>query len=441
MVNTTVVIVGAGHSGLAMSRRLTERSIDHVVLERGGVANSWRADRWESLRLLTPNWQTSLPGQAYDGTNPDGYMSSLEVADHLEAYSRAIETPLRTGVTVTSVAPTDRGYRVTTADGEAWDAVSVVLANGGSGIANLPPVAAGVPAGILSLSSKTYRSPDLLPSGGVLVVGASASGAQLADEIAASGREVTVSAGEHVRLPRRYRGRDVFWWMDAAGILDERFDELDDIVRARHVPSPQLVGSADGRTVDLGSLRDRGVRVTGRLGRIHDGVAQFSGGLANTARLADLKLDRLLDRFDAWAQAADADVPPDVERAAVERFAPTEMDAAPVLDLDLAADGIETIIWATGYRPDYSWLDVPVFDYKGRLSHEGGVVTKSPGLYVMGTSLLRRRRSTYIGGSGQDSDELAEHLEAHLAGSGSARKAAEVEFAGHDGVGDLLDGA
>jgi putative flavoprotein involved in K+ transport len=416
-VRTTVVIIGAGHSGLAMSRRLTERSIDHVVLERGGVANSWRADRWESLRLLTPNWQTQLPGQLYEGTDPDGYMSSLEVADHLEGYARAIEAPVRTGVSVTSVAPTDTGYRVVTEGGETWDAVSVVLANGGSGIANLPPVADGVPAGILSLSSKTYRSPDLLPAGGVLIVGASASGAQLADEIAASGREVTVAAGEHVRLPRSYRGRDIFWWMDAAGILDERFDEIDDIIRARHVPSPQLIGSSDGRTVDLGSLRDRGVRVTGRLGRIQDGVAQFSGGLANTVRLADLKLDRLLDRFDAWALAADADVPPDVESAAVERFAPTVVDAAPVLELDLAPAGIETILWATGYRPDYSWLDVPVLDYKGRLPHEGGVVTKSPGLYVMGTSLLRRRRSTYIGGSGQDSEELAEHLAGHLAGT------------------------
>jgi len=433
--STTVVIIGAGHSGLAMSRRLAERSIDHVVLERGGVANSWRADRWESLRLLTPNWQTQLPGQAYDGTDPDGYMSALEVADHLAGYARAIDAPVHTEVTVTSVAPTDHGYRVST-DGGVWEARVVVLANGGSGIANLPPVADGVPAGILSLSSKTYRSPDQLPSGGVLVVGASASGAQLADEIAVSGREVTVAAGEHVRMPRSYRGRDIFWWMDAVGVLDERFDEIDDIIRARHVPSPQLIGSPDGRTVDLGSLRDRGVRVTGRLGRIQDGVAQFSGGLANTVRLADLKLDRLLDRFDAWVQATDVDVP-----GGVERFAPTEVDASPVLELDIADAGIETIIWATGYRPDYSWLDVPVLDYKRRLPHEGGVVTKSPGLYVMGTSLLRRRRSTYIGGSGQDSEELAEHLEGHLAAGGSVRKVAEVEFAGHDGVGDLLNGA
>jgi putative flavoprotein involved in K+ transport len=411
---TTVVIVGAGHSGLAMSRRLTERSIDHVVLERGEVANSWRRDRWDSLRLLTPNWQSGLPGLDYTGPDPDGFMTSPEVADHLGAYARTIEAPVRAGVTVTSVAPAESGYRVTTDDGD-YEADAVVLANGGSGIANLPPVADGVPAGILSLASKTYRSPESLAEGRVLVVGASASGAQLADEMARAGFDVTLAAGEHVRMPRSYRGRDIFWWMDAVGVLDERYDEIDDIIRARHVPSPQLVGSDDHRTVDIASLRARGVRVVGRVGRIHDGVAQFSGGLANTVRLADLKLDRLLDRFDAWAETNNDGF------SEPTRAAPTVVDDAPLLELDLARENVGTIVWATGYRPDYSWLDVPVLDYKGRLPHEGGVVTKSPGLYVMGTSLLRRRRSTYIGGAAQDSEELAEHLAGFLAGRPASR--------------------
>lgn len=408
MVRTTVVIVGAGHSGLAMSRRLTERGIDHVVLERGEVANSWRRDRWDSLRLLTPNWQSGLPGFDYAGDDPDGFMASPEVADHLASYARTIDAPVRSGVTVTSVAPSGAGYRVVTDDGE-YEADAVVLANGGSGIANLPPVAGGVPDGILSLTSKSYRSPESLADGGVLVVGASASGAQLADEIARAGRDVTLAAGEHVRMPRSYRGRDIFWWMDATGVLDERFDEIDDIIRARHVPSPQLVGSDDHRTVDIASLRARGVRVVGRVGRLHDGVAQFSGGLANTVRLADLKLDRLLDRFDSWAAETGVEGVGEPTRAAQ-----TVVDDAPVLELDLAREGVGTIVWATGYRPDYSWLDVPVLDYKGRLPHEGGVIPTSPGLYVMGTSLLRRRRSTYIGGAGQDSAELAEHLAGHL---------------------------
>lgn len=405
---TTVVIIGAGHSGLSMSRRLTELGIDHVVLERGEVANSWSADRWESLRLLTPNWQSTLPG--FDATfdDPDGYMTAPQVADHLGAYSRAIAAPVRTGVTVGSVASADRGYRVTTTDG-VYETDAVVLANGGSGIANLPPIADGVPAGVLSLSSKQYRSPASLADGGVLVVGASASGAQLADEIAGAGHDVVLAAGEHVRMPRTYRGRDIFWWMDAAGVLDERYDEIDDIIRARHVPSPQLVGSDDGRTIDIRSLRERGVRVVGRVGRIADGVAQFSGGLANTVKLADLKLERLLDRFDDWAAGAGLDLPD------ATRPEPTVVDEAPTLSIDLVKEKIGTIVWATGFRPDYSFLEVPVLDYKGRLPHEGGVVVTSPGLYVLGTSLLRRRRSTYIGGAAQDSLELAEHLAGYLA--------------------------
>lgn len=405
-MRTEVVIIGAGHSGLAMSRRLSERGVDHVVLERGQPGNSWRTDRWESLRLLTPNWQTGLPGHEYTGDDPDGFMSAGEVADHLAAYARALHAPVRSGVTVSSVAVHGDGYRVRSDAGE-WDAAGVVIATGGSGTPNVPAVAAGVPDGVLSLSTKHYRSPEQLPDGGVLVVGASASGVQLADELARSGREVTVSTGEHVRMPRSYRGRDIFWWMHAAGVLDERWDEVDDIVRARHVPSPQLVGSHE-RQVSLGALRERGIRIVGRLGRLHDGVAQFSGGLANTAQLADLKLERLLERFDAWAAQTDAEV------GEVERFDPTVVDPAPRLELDLAAEGVATVLWATGYRPDYSWLDVPVLDYKGRLWHEGGVVPDAPGLYVLGTSLLRRRRSTYISGAASDTAELAEHLVGHL---------------------------
>jgi putative flavoprotein involved in K+ transport len=419
-VRTTVVIIGAGHSGLAMSSRLTERSIDHVVLERGEAGNSWSSDRWDSLRLLTPNWQSALPGFDYTGDDPDGFMTAPQVAAHLGAYARAVAAPIRAGVTVTSVAPLDAGYRVVTSEGD-YEADAVVLANGGSGIANLPPIADGVPAGILSLPSKQYRSPASVADGGVLVVGASASGAQLADELARAGHDVTLAAGEHVRMPRSYRGRDIFWWMDAAGVLDERWDEIDDIIRARHVPSPQLVGSDDHRTVDIHSLRSRGVRVVGKVGRIADGVAQFSGGLANTVRLADLKLDRLLDRFDDWAETAGV-----CGLSESTRPDATVVDESPVLSLDLQDAGIRTIVWATGFRPDYSWLDVPVLDYKGRLPHAGGVVEKSPGLYVMGTSLLRRRRSTYIGGAGQDSLELAEHLAGYLAGRDVPRMSASV---------------
>lgn len=409
MPTTDVVVIGAGHTGLAMSRRLTERSLDHVVVERGAVAQSWRTERWPGLRLLTPNWQTRLPGGGYDGDDPNGHLAAPEVATLLERYAHTIDAPLHTSTTVTRVAKADRGYEVQTDQG-TWSASSVVIASGANSRPNIPASADGLRSSILQVTTRTYGGPDSLPDGGVLIIGAAATGTQIADELARAGRRVVLSVGEHVRLPRDYRGRDIFWWMDASGVLDERYDDVDDIVRARHVPSPQLVGSADRRAIDLASLRALGVELVGRLGAVRDGVALFSGGLANTVKLADLKAERLLDRFDAWA--AVHGVTDDVD--APHRLAPTEVDSSPRLMLDLEAQGITSVIWATGFTAEYPWLDLPVFDHKGRIRHDGGVVSE-PGVYLLGASLLRRRRSTYIDGAAADTADLAAHLVRYLA--------------------------
>jgi putative flavoprotein involved in K+ transport len=407
-VRTTTVIIGAGHSGLAMSRRLTERSIEHVLLERGEVANSWRTERWDSLRLLTPTWHATLPGASGPSGDPDGYLTMPQVIDLLDGYAATIDAPVRSQTTVTNVAATDDGYRIATDQGE-WEATSVVLASGSCNRAHVPDAAQGVPSSVEQLTALTYRSPAQLAPGGVLVIGASASGVQLADEIVRTGRRVVLSTGEHVRMPRTYRGWDIFRWLESAGVLDERYDQMDDIIRARHVPSPQLIGAP--RDIDMDSLRDLGVEVVGKLGTVRDGVALFSGGLANTYQLADLKLTRLLDRLDAWAAETGVEGlgPPD-------RPAPTRPDGADRIRLDLAGEGIGTVLWATGYRPDYSWLDVPVLGYKGAIRHDGGVVTGAPGMYLLGTSLLRRRRSTYIAGADQDTADLADHLAGFLSG-------------------------
>jgi putative flavoprotein involved in K+ transport len=405
----TAVVIGAGHAGLAASHFLLQRSIDHVVLERGEVANSWRRERWDSLRLLTPNWQSRLPGLRYEGTDPDGYMTVPEVTEFIERFAKVSRAPVRTGVNVTSVRPGEDGYLVTTDRGEIA-ARAVVIATGACNQPTVPALGGLVPAAVRQVTPFDYRDPARLPDGGVLVVGASATGVQLAAEIARSGRPVTLSVGEHTRLPRTYRGRDVLWWMDASGVWDQRYDELDDLTRARRLPSPQLVGTPERATLDLNALDSAGVGLVGRLAAVRDGRALFSGGLRNVFSLADLKMNRLLGAFDEWARAAGRDAEVD----APERFAATRVPAAARLQLDLSSGEIRTIVWATGFRPDYGWLDVPVVDGKGQLRHEGGVVD-SPGLYALGLPVLRRRKSTFIYGIEDDAREVVDHLARYLA--------------------------
>ena len=403
-------MIGAGHAGLAASRLLTERSIDHIVLERGEVANSWRRERWDSLRLLTPNWQTRLPGHKYSGQDPDGYMTMGEVVAFLSHFADLSAVPVRTNTNVTSVTRVDDGYHVATNNGDIR-CRSLVVASGACNLPTVPSMHSSIPATIEQFTPFDYRRPDLLPEGGVLVVGASATGIQLAAEIHHSGRPVTLSVGEHVRLPRTYRGRDVLWWMDVSGVWNQRFDEIDDLTRARSLPSPQLVGTPERTTLDLNALRAMGVELVGRLATVRDGRALFSGGLRNMFSLADLKMERLLDTFDEWARvnAHNTDV------GTPERFEPTGVPPSSRLQLDLRGGEIRSVVWATGFRPDYRWLHVPVVDEKGYLRHEGGVVD-SPGMYALGLPVLRRRKSSFIHGIEDDARELMDHLSGFLRG-------------------------
>ncbi len=408
-MRTGTVVIGAGHTGLAVSYLLSQRSIDHVVLERGEVANTWRTERWDSLRLLTPNWQTRLPGFAYDGDDPDGFMTMPEIVEFIDRYARLIDPPLHTLTTVTSVRKDDENYEVVT-DRGVWSCRSVVLATGGFNLPKVPPIAAALPTSIDSVTPLDYRRPSDLREGGVLVVGVSATGVQLADEIHRSGRPVTVSVGEHVRMPRVYRGKDIRYWFEVTGLADERYNEVDDIVRARTVPSPQLVGTPERLMLDLNALTDQGVRMVGRLAGIRDGKAQLSGSLHNKCDRSDLKMGRLLLGIDEWVteNGLDADFDPP------HRYERTRVEKSPPLGLDLASGEIKTVVWATGYRPDYSWLHVPVLDHKGRLRHDGGIVTDSPGMYRIGLNFLRRRKSSFIHGAEDDAPDLVDHLSAYL---------------------------
>ena len=406
-------MIGAGHAGLAISSVLTEHSIDHVLIERGEVANSWRRERWDSLRLLTPNWQSCLPGYRYAGPDPDGFMSMPELIRHLEGFAAASAAPVRTHTTVTSLTRLDGGYRVLTDRGELR-CRSVVLASGAANVPRVPQMRQALPERIESITPFDYGSPERLPRGGVLVVGASATGVQLAEEIHRSGRAVILAVGEHVRLPRTYRGRDILWWMEHSGVWAQRYDQIEELERARGLPSPQLIGTPERATLDLNVLRAKGVEIVGRLAAIRDGHALFSGGLRNQFALADLKMRRLLDTFDEWARAQ----PEDPGLAPAERFEPSAVPAAPRLSLDLRSGAVRSIVWATGFRPDYRWLAVPVLDRRGELRHDGGVVRDSPGMYAMGLPVLRRRKSTFIIGAEDDARDIVADLLGYLAGGG-----------------------
>ena len=405
--STDTIIIGAGPAGLAMSKHLSDRQIDHVLVERGEVAERWRSERWDSLRLLTPNWMTRMPGYQYTGDDPDGYMTMPEVVAFLSEYARTIEAPVYENTTVTEVRREDGGYTVET-DSGSLTAPTVVLATGATGRPIIPAAGSKLPDHIFQTAPNSYRNPDQLPDGGVLVVGASASGIQLAEEIHASGRPVTLAVGSHARLPRTYRGMDIQWWLDAIGTLDLRYDEVSDIDKMRAAPSLQLIGTPERRSLDLGVLAAQGVRIAGRLVDAGSDHVAFSDDLAETVAEADRGLTRLLNRIDSWIAG---------NRMGSEVLPPTRPAPLSIPDgprtLGLSEHRISTVMWATGYRAHMPWLKVPVFDAKGQLIHNGGVL-EPEGLYALGLPFLRRRKSTFIDGFGVDAADIASHLSRYL---------------------------
>lgn len=403
MESTDVAVIGAGPAGLALSACLAAAAIEHVVLERHAVGWSWRRERWDSLCTLTPNWMNGLPQLPYRGPDPDGFMTAGAVADLLAAYAASIAVPVTSGTTVSRVAPAARGHRVET-DGGAIHARAVVLATG-PGVPSIPGFATAIPEVIQQLTARNYRNPAHVAGGRVLVVGGSASGVQLADELVRAGRDVTLAVGEHVRLPRTYRGRDSLWWMQVLGVSSRRWDDdLADIVRARHVPSPQLIGTAERRTLDLRSLQIDGVRLVGRLVGIDGRRFQLSGSLANLVANADLKQARFLDQVDELVTRTG------IRAESPDRPPATEIPAPPT-SVDVRS--FDVVIWATGHRHAPPRLDTAHLDRQGRLVHDGGVLGGS-GLFVIGLPFLRRRSSTFLSGIGRDAVELTTAIRRHL---------------------------
>jgi putative flavoprotein involved in K+ transport len=398
MKHTDTVIIGGGQAGLAMSRCLHERAIDHIVLERGRIAERWRSERWDSLRLLSPNWMSRLPHFRYDGDDPDGFMTMSEFIRHLEAYAGSFDAPLQSGTNVESVSRAGAGFTVETSRG-TWRARNVVVATGFCDVPRVPDFAARLSREIHQLVPSDYRNPTRLPPGNVLIVGGSATGVQIAEELVRDGRSVTVAVGNHIRLPRRYRGMDILHWMVAMGAFAAPGDPAEE----RKSPPPQLIGTPDGRDLDFGTLQAHGAHL---VGRAMDGAGDhmtFADDLDETIARADAGLEQLLAKIDSYIEANDyGDVPPaEPFRRIVAKPAPTE--------LLLSHEDITTVVWATGYERRYPWLHVPVLDTSGEIAHEKGV-TPQPGLYVLGMRFQVSKGSNLIDGVGADAESLAEHL-------------------------------
>ena len=400
MHRVETLVVGAGQAGLAVSRCLAEHGADHVVVERGRIAERWRTARWESLRLITPNWMRQLPAWSYPGTDPDGYLAAPELVSYLEDYAGSFAAPVHEHTTVELVEATGNGLRAVT-DNRTWLASNVIVATGTENQPYVPPFASGIDPGVCQLTAGRYQGPHQVPDGGVLVVGASASGVQIADELRRSGRPVTISVGRHSRVPRRYRGRDIFWWMERAGILSHKIDTMRDARSARSAPSLQLTGRSD-HPIGLDALAARGVTLAGRLVAADGQRLSFADDLPASINAAQGRMERMLRTIDAY-----------LSRTGDEGASPADPPAAPAVaagpaSLDLGRAGIGNVIWATGYRPAYPWLRVPALDRHGQIAHLRGV-TGVPGLYVLGLRFLYRRDSTYVDGVRHDARFVAAH--------------------------------
>jgi putative flavoprotein involved in K+ transport len=401
-------IVGGGQAGLAMSHHLGRLGRPHVILERGRVAERWRSQRWDSLMFQFPNWSLRLPGQAYDGGNPDGFASCAEVIAFIERYREVIRAPLRTGVGVIALtASHDHDtLRLETTRGPI-EADNVVIATGPYQEPVVPSTSRDLPPEVLQVHSSDYRNPGTLPAGAVLVVGSGASGCQIVEDLRAAGRAVYLSVGRHRRFPRRYRGRDMFWWMERLGALDQTLEERPE---ARERPNPLVTGVGGGHDVDLRRYRDDGVLLLGRLLGISGMRLHLADDVEALLAAGDESVEAFTRSVDAYIlrHRIDAPAAPSAPPSAGHPPAP------PIRDLDLAQAGITSVIWATGFRRDFGWVRLPVLDERGEPVHRRGV-TGCPGVYFLGLPWLHTLRSSVLCGVGDDAAHLAEHIASRAA--------------------------
>ena len=403
MESVKTIVIGAGQAGLALSSCLSDAGEEHLLLERGQVAQRWRSERWDSFRLLTPNWQTRLPGYRYSGAAPDGFMGRDEIVDFFDGYAQSFAAPVRTGVTVLRAEQAGDGWRLATSAG-IYGAANIVVATGHYEVPRLPTVIASrLSADVAQVMARDYRNPEGLPPGAVLVVGAGPSGQQIADELARAGRRVFIAVGRHRPLPRRYRGYDAYWWLDRMGALQRRVDSLPDPEAAANAPSVVLSGESED--LHLRRLVSHGVTPLGHLSRVEGTTLHFADDLGDSLADADDHAARFRAQVDAFVGAhglhvpASANVPAQLPRWAHE----------PATTVDMIEAGISTVVWATGYRRDHSWIAAPVFSTSGAPVQSRGI-TPAHGLMFLGLRFMHRRNSNFIDGVGADAAYLADSI-------------------------------
>ncbi len=414
------LVVGGGQAGLAMSEHLSNCGVPHLVLERHRIAERWRTERWDSLVANGPAWHDRFPGMEFRDFSPDAFAPKESVADYFAAYAEKIAAPIRCGVEVKDVRRNAGrpGFRVETSDG-LIEASYVVAATGPFQRPVIPPL---VPedTGVLQIHSSAYRNPDQLPEGAVMVVGAGSSGVQIADELLRAGKRVYLSVGSHDRPPRSYRGRDFVWWLGVLGKWDAEAVGPD----MKHV-TISVSGAYGGRTVDFRRLAGQGMTLVGVTTSYENGVLSFAPNLAENLAQGDANYLSLLDEADAYVARNGLDLPEEPDARLIEPDPPCVTD--PILALNLAEAGITTILWATGFAVDFSWLKVDTFDKRGRPKHQRGI-SGEPGIYFLGLPWLSRRGSSFIWGVWHDAKFLADHIATqrkYLAYRGSEERVAE----------------